>query len=321
MTQSTWVNPNGLPADDQITSARDMAILARAILREFPEYGSYWRIPMLRFGRRMIRNTNGLIDHYPGADGMKTGFICASGFNVVASASRNGKKLIAVVLGAPSGRLRSEKAAQLFEKGFSTGSLSWLMPSLGTVDALQPIAAAPPNLREEMCGKNRRRPATEDDGETPAAADNPNETDPSSAFAFHVNPLRLGGPGKNVSLLVDLPPSMPPVVVYTGPARKPGDPEPAIAARSSTKRTAKAAPKTDPKPAAKKPAPAVAATQKTFTPASAATKPVPAPAAKKNAPAVAAKQPAAKKTDTAAAAKKPAPKNPPKAATNAATKQ
>ena len=90
---------------------------------------------------------------------MKTGFICASGFNVVATATRNGRKLIVVVFGSRSGMVRSEKAAQLFEKGFNSGGLSWLMPSLGTVDALQPIAAAPPNLRDEMCGKHRKRPA------------------------------------------------------------------------------------------------------------------------------------------------------------------
>ena len=121
MTQSSWVNPNGLPADEQITSARDMAILARAILRELPEYEMYWHIPAIRFGRRVMRNTNGLIGRYPEADGMKTGFICASGFNVVATATRDGRKLIVVVFGSRSGAVRSEKAAQLFEKGFSSG--------------------------------------------------------------------------------------------------------------------------------------------------------------------------------------------------------
>jgi len=163
MTQSSWVNPNGLPADEQITSARDMAMLARAILKELPEYESYWHIPSIRFGKRIMRNTNSLIGRYPDADGMKTGFICASGFNVVATATRNGRKLIVVVFGSRSGMGRSEKAAQLFERGFASGGLSWLMPALGTVDALQPIAAAPPNLRDEMCGKNRKRPASEDE--------------------------------------------------------------------------------------------------------------------------------------------------------------
>ena len=153
MTQSSWVNPNGLPADEQITSARDMAMLARAILRELPEYEMYWHIPAIKFGRRVMRNTNGLIGRYAEADGMKTGFICASGFNVVATATRGGRKLIVVVFGSRSGAVRSEKAAQLFEKGFNSGGLSWLTPSLGTVDALVPVDAAPPNLRDEMCGR------------------------------------------------------------------------------------------------------------------------------------------------------------------------
>ena len=103
MTQTSYVNPNGLPADGQITSARDLAILARAIIRDLPEYEYFVHIPSIRFGRRVTQNFNKLIGRYPGADGFKTGFICASGYNLVASATRNGKRLIAVVLGASSG--------------------------------------------------------------------------------------------------------------------------------------------------------------------------------------------------------------------------
>src|SRR5213078_1839408 len=115
MTQTSYVNPNGLPADGQVTSARDLAILARAAIREMPEYGLYWHISAIKFGKRVMRNYNTLIDRYPGADGMKTGFICASGFNVVVSAKRNGRRLIAVMLGAPSGGVRAVKVAQMLE--------------------------------------------------------------------------------------------------------------------------------------------------------------------------------------------------------------
>src|SRR5207342_3042516 len=148
MTQSNWVNPNGLPADEQISSARDLAILARSLIHDFPEYDMYWHIPAIQLGKKYMRNFNTLIGRYDGADGMKTGFICASGFNLVASASRNGKRLIAVVLGSPSSAARALKAAQLLERGFNTNSgPSWLMPPFGTVESVQPIAAAPPNLR------------------------------------------------------------------------------------------------------------------------------------------------------------------------------
>src|SRR6516165_7470927 len=141
MIQSSFVNPNGLPADEQISSARDLAILARSLIREFPEYDYYWHLPGIRMGKMVHRNYNRLIGRYPGADGMKTGFICASGFNLVASATRNGKRLIAVVLGAPSSAVRALKAAQLLERGFNSNTgLSWLMPSLGTIDTVQPIA-------------------------------------------------------------------------------------------------------------------------------------------------------------------------------------
>ena len=155
MTQSNFVNPNGLPADGQIVSARDMAILARALIRDFPEYNFYWHIPAIKFGRRVVRNYNSLLGRYPGADGMKTGFICASGFNLVATATRNGKQLIAVVLGSPSGGARAVKAAELLESGFTQNPLGWLTPALGTVDNLAPINADPPNLHDQVCGPHR----------------------------------------------------------------------------------------------------------------------------------------------------------------------
>ena len=217
MTQSSFVNPNGLPAEGQITSARDLAILARALIHDFPEYAMYWRIPAIKLGRRVLRNYNPLIDRYPGADGMKTGFICASGFNIVASATHGDKRLIAVVLGAPSSLGRAVKAVGLFEKGFGGGSgLSWLLPSLGTVDQLTPIASAPPDLHDEICGKHRHRPASESaEEELPPTT---NDLDPSSAYAAM-------GHGPHAvhdlnSLLGQPQPSMPPIEVFVGPPRK-----------------------------------------------------------------------------------------------------
>ena len=169
MTQTSYVNPNGLPADGQITSARDLAILARAVIRDLPEYEYFMHIPSIRYGRRVTQNFNKLIGRYPGADGFKTGFICASGYNLVASATRNGKRLIAVVLGASSGQARAVRAAQLLERGFGGNGLGWLQPALGTVDNLVPIDATPPNLRDEMCNGKRKRPATDEDADVVAA--------------------------------------------------------------------------------------------------------------------------------------------------------
>jgi len=216
MTQSHFVNPNGLPADEQITSARDMAILARAAIKEFPEYDYYWHLPGIRMGNNVQRNYNTLIGRYPGADGMKTGFICASGFNLVATATRDGKRLIAVVLGAPSSAARAVKAAQLLERGFSSNGLAWLTPALGTVESLTPVNVDPPNLREEMCGKHRKRQATEDEDDSAAVS----SFAPDSAYSVFLSSLRATN-GKT-NLLQDLRMGEP-VVVFTGPPKKQGD--------------------------------------------------------------------------------------------------
>jgi D-alanyl-D-alanine carboxypeptidase len=215
MSESHFVNPNGLPAEGHVTSARDLAILARALITEFPEDDFYWHIHSIRYGNRIIHNYNHLLDRYPGADGMKTGFICASGYNLVASATRNGRRLIAVVLGAYSGGSRTQEAAQLLESGFNGGALSWLTPSLGTVDELAPIDAQPPNLREEMCGGHRHKPPSEandeDEGSTASG-------DSGSAPAFMLSSLK---PSAGKFVLGPPVDTEPPVVVFTGTADHP----------------------------------------------------------------------------------------------------
>ncbi|HEY5216401.1 MAG TPA: D-alanyl-D-alanine carboxypeptidase family protein [Pseudolabrys sp.] len=239
MSQSNFVNPNGLPAENHVTSARDLGILARALIREFPEDDPYWHISAIRYGNRVLHNYNSLIDRYPGADGMKTGFICASGYNVVASATRNGRRLIAIVLGAYSGAVRAQKAAQLLERGFNSGGLSWLTPSLGTVDALAPIDAQPPNLRDEMCGGHRRKPASEDnEEEQPEEATSAASGESDNGQAFMLSSLK---PANGKFVLGPPVETSAPIVVFTGPADHP----------DSIAQTASAAPKKKKKVAAK----------------------------------------------------------------------
>ena len=218
MSQSNFVNPNGLPAENHVSSARDLGILARALIREFPEYDSYWHISSIRYGSRVMRNYNSLIYRYPGADGMKTGFICASGYNVVASATRNGRRLIAVILGSWSGAVRAQKAAQLLERGFNSGGLSWLTPSLGTVDALAPVDAQPPNLREEMCGGHRRKPPSEENEEEPEESTTAASGESENGQAFMLSSLK---PANGKFVLGPPVETTPPVVVFTGPADHP----------------------------------------------------------------------------------------------------
>ena len=238
MTQTSYVNPNGLPAEGQITSARDLAILARAIIHVLPEYEFFVHFPSFRFGRRVTQNFNRLIGRFPGADGMKTGFICASGYNLVATATRNGKRLIAVVLGSSSGQMRAVRAAQLLERNFSNTGLSWLRPSLGTVDNLVPIDAAPPNLRDEMCGPKRKRPAS-DESEDDTVASNPGSESPSMAFfSAGLQPPTL----RPVDMIAAAPAASEPVIVYTGP-KKTGTELIAATAVEAAKQTPKARPK------------------------------------------------------------------------------
>jgi D-alanyl-D-alanine carboxypeptidase len=215
MTQTSYVNPNGLPADGQVTSARDLAILARAIIRDLPEYEYFVHIPSIRYGRRVTQNFNKLIGRFPGADGFKTGFICASGYNLVASATRNGKRLIAVVLGASSGQMRAVRAAQLLERGFANNSLTWLRPALGIVDNLAPIDATPPNLRDEMCGGKRKRPASDEDEDTTVAG---NASSGETAMTFFTAGLQPPTLRPSEMMAAAAAPSEP-VIVYTGPAK------------------------------------------------------------------------------------------------------
>src|SRR5215212_3253015 len=216
MTQTSYVNPNGLPADGQVSSARDLAMLARAIIRDVPEYEYFVHIPSIRFGRKITQNFNRLIGRYPGADGFKTGFICASGYNLVASATRNGKRLIAVVLGASSGQARAVKAAQLLDRGFGNNTLSWLRPSLGAVENLAPVDASPPNLREEMCSGKRRKPASDEDEETIAGNLGSSSGETSlTFFAAGLQPPLL----KPSELIAAAAAPSEPIPVYTGPTR------------------------------------------------------------------------------------------------------
>ena len=268
MSESHFVNPNGLPADGQIVSARDLAILARALIREFPQYSFYWHIPAIQYGRRVVRNYNPLLGRYPGTDGMKTGFICASGFNLVATATRDNKQLVAVVLGAPSGAARAVKAAEMLEGGFRQNPLSWLIPSLGTVNELKPIEADPPNLKDEMCGPHRKRmQQAESDDEGLDGADtngNGDATDATPKFSVLLSALRAPT-AKNLSLLSDTGPVVP-TVVYTGPTRPPGWKPPPVTVRKRLAAVAKPKAKLEAKPNAKPEA--------KYKPAAAASRPV-----------------------------------------------
>jgi D-alanyl-D-alanine carboxypeptidase len=162
MTRTSFANANGLPAQEQVTTARDLARLTAAVVRDFPVYAHLWSMPEMRIGKRRLRNHNALLQSYEGADGMKTGFICDSGFNLVASATRDGHKLVAVVLGEVTGGERSARAANLLEHGFQTHAWKSMfgMQSLDTLP-LAADAKGVTSIRHAViswaCGTGRRR--------------------------------------------------------------------------------------------------------------------------------------------------------------------
>lgn len=210
MTQSHWVNPNGLPDTRQVTSARDLAILGRALLTHFPEYGYLYNIGAMQLGNRITPTHNGMLGRYPGADGMKTGFTCPAGFNIVASATRGGQRLIAVVLGAPSAAARTAKAAALFDHGFQNGQSQG---ALASMEAGGPSAA--PDLREKVC--HNRGPAM---AEFMAEVD---DLQASSTPALGLLNTISGQQQLNPKEVANLPrPHFQPVQVYVG--RTPGAP-------------------------------------------------------------------------------------------------
>lgn len=145
-----FVNPNGLFSPEQYTTARDLALLVTALRRDFPQYDPWFSIEGLAFGKKTIPNYNLLVGRYPGADGMKTGFVCSSGFNQIGSATRNGRTLVAVILGEQSAVSRAEAAARMLDVGFA-------VPTSGTttVATLQSYGdtTSVNDMRAEVCEK------------------------------------------------------------------------------------------------------------------------------------------------------------------------
>ena len=119
MSRSHFVNPHGLPAKGQMTTARDMMKLAKSYEARYPASRRYHLAPSVTYRGRTEPNHNPLSSWYPGINGLKTGWITAAGYNIIATATRRGHKLIAVVLGAPSTRVRADEAGRLLNAGFA----------------------------------------------------------------------------------------------------------------------------------------------------------------------------------------------------------
>ena len=152
MNDTHYINPNGLPGEGQYSSAKDLAIIARTIRREFPAFADYFGTEAISNGSTILKNGNKLLGRFDGADGMKTGYICASGFNLVSSATRDGRTLIAVVMGANGTIPRERLSAKLLTEGFQTDPKSVDL----TLDAMPPSTGAPLDISDYICSREGR---------------------------------------------------------------------------------------------------------------------------------------------------------------------
>ncbi len=128
MTSTTYVNASGLPAEEQITTARDQAVLGRAIQHRFPGYYQYFATPSFHYKGAEMRNHNALLGQVKGVDGIKTGYTEASGYNLVSSVRRDEKHIVAVVLGGTSNAARDARMRQLIEDNISLASTRRTLP-------------------------------------------------------------------------------------------------------------------------------------------------------------------------------------------------
>jgi D-alanyl-D-alanine carboxypeptidase len=153
LTATRYVNPHGLHNPAQVTSARDMAVLSLYIRQSFPQYLPIFGTKEVVLNGKTLESENKLLNSFAGTTGMKTGFVCASGLNLVATVERNGRRMLAVVLGGSSARERNEQAAELVLKGLNGAA----QPIGQSVLALaNNPAAAPVDMRPMICGKEAK---------------------------------------------------------------------------------------------------------------------------------------------------------------------
>ena len=154
MRDTHFVNPHGLPDPNHYSSVRDMAVLARALLRDFPQYRELYGYAGVQFGKHLLRSANReYLQRVRGADGLKTGYICNSGYNVAVSATRGGRTVVAIVFGAASGLERAAMSRQLIEKGFEGGGLFSRRKTLDEMARPRIVKGLPP---DGYCKRNKK---------------------------------------------------------------------------------------------------------------------------------------------------------------------
>lgn len=149
LSATHFVNPHGLHDAAQVTSARDLAVLSLYIQQSYPQYGAIFGTEEVRLGKHVYESQNELLTKFAGTTGMKTGYVCSSGLNIVATVERGGRRLLAVVLGASSARERNERTAELVLRALSgNGGRS----GQSLLALANQTGAAPVDMRPLICG-------------------------------------------------------------------------------------------------------------------------------------------------------------------------
>ncbi|MEL6289908.1 MAG: D-alanyl-D-alanine carboxypeptidase family protein, partial [Pseudomonadota bacterium] len=159
MHDTRFENANGLPHPGQITTARDFARLAQRLTLDFPQYDPLFRARYMRYRGSRLRSYNALLRTFTGASGMKTGFICAAGYNIVARAERDDRRLVAVVLGWSRASSRNLRAAELLEFAFrrAAGGAGPRAMSLDELPRSRGALTPPPDIRASLSSRGCRR--------------------------------------------------------------------------------------------------------------------------------------------------------------------
>ena len=212
LTATHFVNPHGLHDPGQVSSARDMAVLSLYIEQSFPQYMPMFTTGVVRLGKARLKSNNGLLEGFAGTTGMKTGYICASGLNIVATADRNGRQLLVVVLGGSSSRERDQRAAQLL----LDAEAGRLQPNGQTVLTLpNAVGTAPVDMRPLICGKDAKTYAAEQQAAFPMGLkDQPSYL--TEKIALHeYTAIDLGRVRTGIALPRPRPPHLP---MFSAPA-------------------------------------------------------------------------------------------------------
>jgi D-alanyl-D-alanine carboxypeptidase len=219
MTRTRFVNASGLPDDSQLTTARDLSIMSRRIIADFPQFYPYFRSLSMMWDGRTYEGHNTLLKYFDGADGLKTGYTRSSGYNLATSAVRRGVRLIAIVMGGQTARYRDLAMAELLEEQFTKLGLGRSAPIIVAMSPLVPDDDEIAPVQRQAESALETKPIATQVAAAPAA--------PASATPGATPQTGVGGPVgpavRTSTPIPDQPPVAPrakPVLATALPARE-----------------------------------------------------------------------------------------------------